>query len=324
MSSLYDHLKKLEDKKGKENILPNLQEIYSREKNNKIPFLLSIFLVVFLIFSASITLFFYPDLLEKLSNKKMEVVKIKKIEPPLQNIAHNNADMKKQQEYQEKSDNKTLINVKYPETDKKIEINNKAKLASAEQFKKNEVDYEVSVSEALPTKEKKNEAQILHRDVINQKIIDASGKKDVIDDHSKNILISEKKYEKSRKIDDVALKHDDGLMEQKKITDAKKIVLEHTSADEDRIEKFSRKKRLLEHAENLRLKKDFKGASEIYEKVWNEYQDTNVANNLGASLIVLGNYKKALLIFEQALRINPDDEELLFNYNFLKDKLGRE
>ncbi len=311
MSSLYDHLKKLEDKKGRENVLSNLQEAYSSDrKRTKIPFLLSILFVVFLIFSASITLFFYPDLLNNFANKKTEVVKLKKFEPPAQTESKYQETAEKQIKKSEKSANNNQLVAIKPEIEKNVEDINRLDLAETKTTEKNETIKEQPTPE-ISTKE---------NNIIAEKKDEALVKAAII----------EEKAEKTAKVNEVPdiPKDTEKLAsvnkEEKKITESKKTVLENTSAEDERIERLTRKKRLLEQAENLRAKKDFKGASEIYERVWNEYQDTNVANNLGASLIMLGNYRKALLIFEQALRIKPDDEELLFNYNFLKDKTGKE
>lgn len=83
-----------------------------------------------------------------------------------------------------------------------------------------------------------------------------------------------------------------------------------------------RQKRILQQAEILRKKGDFKGAVILYQKGLEIKTTMNpaIANNLASSLLLLGQTEQARKILEQALVYAPDDADLLYNFEIAGGK----
>lgn len=74
-----------------------------------------------------------------------------------------------------------------------------------------------------------------------------------------------------------------------------------------------RHKQLILAAEESRNRGDFAEAARLYRKVWEKSGDPWVANNLAASLMMLGKHREALAILRQALEKHPGDADLEYN-----------
>ncbi len=74
-----------------------------------------------------------------------------------------------------------------------------------------------------------------------------------------------------------------------------------------------RHKQLVQAAEESRNRGDFSEAARLYRMVWEESGDPLVANNLAASLMMLGKNSEALAILQQALEKHPGDTDLRYN-----------
>jgi len=74
-----------------------------------------------------------------------------------------------------------------------------------------------------------------------------------------------------------------------------------------------RHKQMVQTAEECRNRGDFAEAARLYRKVWEKSGDPLVANNLAASLMMLGKNREALAILQQALERHPGDADLEYN-----------
>ncbi len=72
-------------------------------------------------------------------------------------------------------------------------------------------------------------------------------------------------------------------------------------------------KRLLQQAEELRTAGHIRDAMAIYSALWKRTHSPLIANNLAAAMIVAEMPERARKILSEALRLNPDDPDLLYN-----------
>ena len=67
---------------------------------------------------------------------------------------------------------------------------------------------------------------------------------------------------------------------------------------------------------------NYEGAIELYTKVIDlQYESATLYYNLGNAYFKNGNNARALLWFERALRLNPNNEDVIHNINFVQQKL---
>lgn len=76
-------------------------------------------------------------------------------------------------------------------------------------------------------------------------------------------------------------------------------------------------KQWLHQAEELRRKGDWDGAISLYSRIWQQGQDPGVANNLAASLIFRKRFPEAQQVLKDALKLAPNDPDLLSNYQLV-------
>ena len=85
-----------------------------------------------------------------------------------------------------------------------------------------------------------------------------------------------------------------------------------------------RHKQLVQTAEECRNRGDFAEAARLYRKVWEKSGDPLVANNLAASLMMLGKNREALAILQQALERHPGDADLEYNFEIARTLVSRQ
>ncbi|MGB9711582.1 MAG: tetratricopeptide repeat protein [Dissulfurimicrobium sp.] len=81
-------------------------------------------------------------------------------------------------------------------------------------------------------------------------------------------------------------------------------------------------KSLIQQAEEYRLAGRMEDAVRLYRTIWRKTGDVDVANNLGAALLVLGRTKEAEQVLQEALKKAPADMDIRFNLNLAREKEG--
>lgn len=82
-----------------------------------------------------------------------------------------------------------------------------------------------------------------------------------------------------------------------------------------------RVKKLVYQAEKARQRGDIASATRIFHVAWDLHKNSEVANNLAATLMQQQKYTEALVILNEGLQIAPEDPDLLYNRNVARENL---
>ena len=93
---------------------------------------------------------------------------------------------------------------------------------------------------------------------------------------------------------------------------------EHPARPIEASREYFKLKQWLHQAEELRRKGDWDGAISLYTRIWQQGQDPGVANNLAASLIFRKRFPEAQKVLKDALKLAPNDPDLLSNYQLVQ------
>lgn len=77
----------------------------------------------------------------------------------------------------------------------------------------------------------------------------------------------------------------------------------------------------LEDADNAYMQEHYQEAAEIYEAALNEGTNVDVYYNLGNTYYRLKDMGKAILYYERALRLAPDNEDIKYNLELCQSKI---
>ena len=80
--------------------------------------------------------------------------------------------------------------------------------------------------------------------------------------------------------------------------------------------------KMLQAAEECRQRGDIEEAAGILRRLWRDWKEPSIANNLAACLILMKDYDTAKKILEEGLRLSPSDPDLLYNYRLLLSLKG--
>ncbi len=95
--------------------------------------------------------------------------------------------------------------------------------------------------------------------------------------------------------------------------------------DGSRAEAMARKRlKLMQSAEECRLRGDIEGAAWILNDLWAQGKDPAIANNLAACLMMLGRLDRAEEVLKEGLEMSPSDPDLNYNLRLLHSMKGKE
>ena len=80
--------------------------------------------------------------------------------------------------------------------------------------------------------------------------------------------------------------------------------------------------KLLQAAEECRQRGDIEEAASILKRLWRDWKEPAISNNLAACLILLNDYEGAEKVLKEGLRLSPSDPDLLYNHRLLLSLKG--
>lgn len=126
----------------------------------------------------------------------------------------------------------------------------------------------------------------------------------------------------SGKKEDGVSRPDDTPLEEQTIDNIVAAVSAETPHED--VCRFSRRqKALLQQAEECRQFGQWKKTADLYRTVWEQTEDSSVANNLAGVLLILDRAGQAEEVLRKALEKDREDKDLQFNHKLAIDRLKR-